>query len=109
VEVRNTTDNLVYQAEKALKDNADKIDAELKTEIEGKIAAAQAALKDNNIEQMRSTSEELTRSLQKVGERVYQQAQQGAPAGGAHGPHGAPGTEKKPNGDVVDADFKEVS
>jgi molecular chaperone DnaK len=106
VEVRNTTDNLVYQAEKALKDNADKIDAELKTEIEGKIAAAQAALKDNNVEQMRSTSEELTRSLQKVGERVYQQAQQGAPAGGAHG---APGKEKKPNGDVVDADFKEVS
>jgi molecular chaperone DnaK len=108
VEVRNTTDNLIYQAEKALKDNADKIDAELKTDIEGKIAAAQAALKDNNTEQMRSTSEELTRSLQKIGERVYQQAQ-GAPAGGAHGPQGAPGTEKKPNGDVVDADFKEVS
>ncbi len=111
VEVRNTTDNLVYQAEKVLRDNADKVDADLRSEIEGKIAACKTALKDGNIDQMRSTSEELTRSLQKIGERIYQQAQpgqqaQGAAAGGAG--HGSTGHDKKPEGDVVDADFKEV-
>jgi len=106
VEVRNTTDNLVYQAEKVLRDNADKVDAELRSEIEGKIAACKTALKDGNIDQMRSSSEELTRSLQKIGERIYQQAQAGQQAGAAKG--GPGGQDKKPEGDVVDADFKEV-
>ncbi len=108
VEVRNTADNLVYQAEKVLRDNADKIDGGLKSEIEAKIEACKAALKDGDVDRMRSSSEELTRSLQKVGERIYQQAQQSqqqAAAGGA--PHGG-GQQKKPEGDVVDADFKEV-
>jgi molecular chaperone DnaK len=106
VEVRNNSDSLVYQAEKVLRENADKIDAELKSEIEGKIEASKAALKDGDVERMRSSSEELTRSLQKVGERIYQQAQpsqQQAAAGTGHG-----GQQKKPDGDVVDADFKEV-
>ncbi len=107
VEVRNSTDSLVYQAEKVLRDNADKIDADLRGEIEGKIATCKTALKDNNTEQMRSTAEDLTRSLQKVGEQIYQQAQQPGAAGGEKA-HAGSGQEKKAEGDVVDADFKEV-
>src|SRR5712692_2563956 len=109
VEVRNQADSLVYTAEKNVRDNADKIDAGLKTEIEGKIEAAKQALKDNDIARMRSTTEDLTKSLQKIGEQVYQraQAQPGAGAGAATGTEG-PGSRKPDDGDVVDADFKEV-
>jgi molecular chaperone DnaK len=109
VEVRNQADSLVYTAEKNVRDNADKIDAALKTEIEGKIEAAKQALKDNDIARMKSTTEDLTKSLQKIGEQVYQraQAQPGAGAGAATGTEG-PGSRKSDDGDVVDADFKEV-
>jgi molecular chaperone DnaK len=108
VEVRNQADSLVYTAEKNVRDNADKIDAGLKSEIEGKIEAAKQALKDNDIARMKSTTEDLTKSLQKIGEQVYQraQAQPGAGAGAATGTEG-PGS-RKPDDDVVDADFKEV-
>jgi molecular chaperone DnaK len=109
VEVRNQADSLVYTAEKNVRDNADKIDAGLKSEIEGKIEAAKQALKDNDIARMKSTTEDLTKSLQKIGEQVYQraQAQPGAGAGAATGTEG-PGSRKPDDGDVVDADFKEV-
>ncbi len=108
VEARNQADSLVYQAEKVLRDNADKIDVAIKSEVESKIEPVKQAIKDNDVERMRSTSEELARSMQKIGEAVYRQAQ-GAPAGAgsATGTEG-PGSGKSDQGDVVDADFKEV-
>jgi len=108
VEARNQADSLVYQAEKVLKDNADKIDASLRSEVEGKIEPVKQALKDNDVERMKSSSEELTTSMQKIGEQVYRQAQgAGAGAQSATGTDG-PGSGKSAEGDVVDADFKEV-
>jgi len=57
---------------------------------------------------MRSTSQELATAMQKIGEAVYRQAQgAGAGAQSATGTEG-PGSGKAPDGDVVDADFKEV-
>jgi molecular chaperone DnaK len=113
VEARNQADSLVYQAEKVLKDNADKIDAGLRSEIEGKIEPVKQALKDNDTSRMRSAGEDLARSLQKVGEAIYREAQgAGAGAQSATGTDGAgrqPGGQgEAPEGDVVDADFKEV-
>jgi molecular chaperone DnaK len=113
VEARNQADSLVYQAERVLRDNADKIDAALKSEIEGNMEPVRQAIKDNDVSRMKSTTEELARSLQKVGEAIYRQAQ-GAPAGAGAGAGQATGTEgpssggRGPEGDVVDADFKEV-
>jgi len=111
VEARNQADSLVYQAEKLLADNADKIDSGLKDEIQGKIEPVKQALKDNDAARMKSTSDELAQSMQKVGEQIYRQAQ-GAAAGaqsatGTEGPSSG-GGGKGPEGDVVDADFKEV-
>ena len=93
VEARNQADSLVYQAEKVLKDNADKIDAAIRSEVEGKIEPVKQAIKDNDVDRMRTTSQELAASMQKIGEAVYSQAQ---------------GAGKSGDGDVVDADFKEV-
>jgi len=110
VEARNQADSLVYQAEKQLQENAAKIDASVRSEVESKIEPVKQAIKDNDVERMRSTSQELATAMQKIGEAVYQQAQ-GAGAGaqsatGTDGPKsGKPGGG---DGDVVDADFKEV-
>ena len=108
VEARNQADSLVYTAEKELRDNADKIDPSIRSEVESKIEPVKQAIKDNDVERMRSTSQELAASLQKIGEAVYRQAQgAGAGAGSATGTDG-PGSGKSNDGDVVDADFKEV-
>jgi molecular chaperone DnaK len=108
IEARNQADSLVYQAEKVLQENADKIDPAIRSEVESKIEPVKQAIKDNDVERMRSTSQELAASMQKIGEAVYRQAQ-GAGAGGqsATGTDG-PGSGKPGDPDVVDADFKEV-
>jgi len=108
VEARNQADSLVYQAEKVLKDNADKIDATIRSEVESKMEPVKQAIKDNDVDRMRTTSQELAASMQKIGEAVYSQAQgAGAGAQSATGTEG-PGSGKSGDGDVVDADFKEV-
>ncbi|HKV32053.1 MAG TPA: molecular chaperone DnaK [Candidatus Dormibacteraeota bacterium] len=108
VEARNQADSLVYQAEKQLQENAAKIDASVRSEVESKIEPVKQAIKDNDVERMRSTSQELATAMQKIGEAVYQQAQgAGAAAQSATGTDG-PKSGKPGDGDVVDADFKEV-
>ncbi|TMG29125.1 MAG: molecular chaperone DnaK [Chloroflexi bacterium] len=108
IEARNQADSLVYTAEKELRDNADKIDPSIRSEVESKIEPVKQAIKDNDVDRMRSTSQELAASLQKIGEAVYKQAQgAGAGAQSATGTEG-PGSGKSNDGDVVDADFKEV-
>jgi molecular chaperone DnaK len=106
VEARNQADSLVYQAEKQLQENGDKIDASVKSEVESKIEPVKQAIKDNDVERMRSTSQELATAMQKIGEAVYRQAQ-GAGAQSGTGTEG-PKSGKPGDGDVVDADFKEV-
>jgi molecular chaperone DnaK len=108
VEARNQADSLVYQAEKQLQENGDKIDPAVRSEVESKIEPVKQAIKDNDVERMRSTSQELATAMQKIGEAVYRQAQgAGAGAQSATGTEGKPG-EPGGDGDVVDADFKEV-
>src|ERR1700726_1004657 len=106
VEARNQADSLVYQAEKQLQDNGDKIDAAVRSEVESKIEPVKQAIKDNDVERMRSTSQELATAMQKIGEAVYRQAQ-GAGTQSGTGTEG-PKSGKSGDGDVVDADFKEV-
>jgi molecular chaperone DnaK len=108
IEARNQADSLVYQAEKVLQENADKIDPAIRSEVESKIEPVKQAIKDNDVERMRSSSQELAASMQKIGEAVYRQAQ-GAGAGAQSGTGTeAPGSGKPGDPDVVDADFKEV-
>ncbi len=75
-EVRNTADTLAYTAEKTLRDNKDKIPADLASEVEGKIAALRSAVQANNLETMKSATQSLNETMQKIGQAVYQQQQQ---------------------------------
>ena len=81
-EVRNTADTLAYTAEKTLRDNKDKIPAELNTEVEGKIAAVRSAVQANDLQAMKSATQALNEAMQKIGQAVYQQQQQQPPPPG---------------------------
>ena len=111
IETKNQADNVAYQAEKLLKDQGDKVPADLKEEINGKVAAVRSALQGTDTVYIRRAMQELTDSLQKVGQAVY--GQQGAPGEGPQGPgagpeHGQPGGPTPPGGDTVEGEFKEV-
>jgi molecular chaperone DnaK len=100
IETRNSADSLAYSAEKTLRDNEDKIPGDLKTEVEGKIAAVRTALQGSELGAVQSAVNELNASLQRIGEAVY-----GAQPGAA--PEGAPEGGESPEG-TVEGEFREV-
>ena len=96
-EVRNNADSLVYSSEKLLRENKDKIAADLNSEVEGKIAALRSAIQANDTATMKSAIQTLNEALQKVGQAVYQaQQKQQAPPPDETG--GQPGGETPPPG-----------
>ena len=103
-QTRNNAENMAYSAEKMLQDNADKIPAELKTEVEGKIAAVRSALSAGDIAAITAASNELQEAMQRVGQAVY--AQPGAGAADADGD--APPGGAAPDDDSVEGEFREV-
>ena len=74
VETRNMADNMAYQAEKMLRENADKVADDLKSEIEGKITEVRNALSGTDIEALKNVAQQLSDSMQKLGTAVYEQA-----------------------------------
>src|ERR1700678_2540284 len=115
VEARNRLDNLVYQTEKVVKDNREKLaDSDVK-DAESAIEAARTALAEGGTEKINAAAEVLTKASHKVAETMYkaQQAGAAAGAGGQGGPTGSSssdsGNQTPPQGgDVVDAEFVDV-
>jgi molecular chaperone DnaK len=103
VELRNQADQMVYQAEKVLKENEERIPADVKSEVESKMEALKTAAKGGDTPALRKAMDEFNEALQKVGQHIYQAA--GATSGGGQ----QPGGEEKPQEDVVDADYREVN
>ncbi|KPJ52497.1 MAG: molecular chaperone DnaK [Dehalococcoidia bacterium DG_18] len=101
VETRNTADNLAYTAEKTLREQGDKVPADLKQQTEEQIAKVRSALQGSDIAEVQRTMQELSAALQQVGAAVYQ-----APPG-AEAP---PGEEEPPKTDegTVEGEFREV-
>ncbi len=73
-EVRNTADTLMYQTEKQLREYADKLTADEKTDVEAKLAALKEALSGDDIEALRNRSEELMTASQGFAQRMYEAA-----------------------------------
>jgi molecular chaperone DnaK len=106
VELRNQADQMVYQAEKVLKENQDRIPADVRSEVETKMETLKSAAKGGDVGALRHAMDDFNETLQKVGQHIYQQA--GAAAGG--GQQSAAGDAgDKPQDDVVDADYREVN
>jgi molecular chaperone DnaK len=98
-EVRNSADSLAYTSEKTLRDYKDKIPADVKKDIDDKIASVKAALQGRDISAIRKAIQELSEAMQKVGASVYQQPGQ-PPQGGKEPGEGDEGT--------VEGEFREV-
>ena len=108
VDVRNQADSLVYQTEKMLNENRDKIPEAETKEIEGALQATKDAINGGDIADIRTKMEELNKASHRLAEVMYQAAQQeqGGPDAGA-GPEAGGTPEGGDDGDVVDAEFEE--
>jgi molecular chaperone DnaK len=105
-DARNQADGLIYQIEKTLNENREKIPASETSRIEGSIASLKKATEGEDLAAIRRGMEELQKASHTMAEALYKQAQ-GAPAGGGAA-DGAPGAEAGgqggAGGDVIDAE-----
>ena len=105
VDIRNGADQMVFQTEKMLKENGDKLPADVKSDAEAKLADLKTAVQSGNVDDIKAKQE----ALSQVFEKMYQAAAAAQQAAGAQSGADAGATNEKPNDDgVVDADFKEV-
>jgi molecular chaperone DnaK len=109
IETRNNADTLAYSAEKTLSDLGDKVPADLKSEVEAKIADVKTELEkeDFDVPRLKELTDELGATLQKIGEAAYQAA--GDPSAGM--PGDAPDQDENgpaDEGDVVEGEFEDV-
>jgi molecular chaperone DnaK len=106
VEKKNQLDSLVYQADKTLKENADKLPGDVKSAAEEALTAGRADLESEDAARMDAGKQRLEQAMHKVAEALYKaQAAEGA-AGGAAG-QSAAGEKKRGGDDVIDAEYTE--
>ena len=79
IEVKNTADNLIYMSEKTLRESGEKISAEVKKEIEEKIENLKKVKEGNDMEDMKTKTQELSQAIQKVGAELYQKSNEQKP------------------------------
>ncbi len=106
IEVKNLAESLIYTAEKALKDNGDKIPAEIKTDVEAKVTLLKAVKDGTDIEATKKATAALSDHMQKIGEamaKAQSTAEAAAtPQDGATPPAGDVPPETPPEGTVHD-------
>ena len=113
VDTKNNAENLCYTAEKLVSDSGDKMQDSDKNEINTKVAALRETLKNGTVDQIKSGMDDLQKAVYAASEKLYQQQ---APQGGQPGQQppyqgGNPGDNGGNNGgdgNVYDADYKEV-
>jgi len=114
IEARNILDNRVYQVEKLIADNREKLGESDTKPVEEALAAAKSALAGGILEQIQSATVALENASHKLAEVLYKSGAEqagaaGAPGAGGPGP-GAAGTgaAPKPEGEVIDAEYVDV-
>ncbi len=109
-QARNAADSSMHQIRKSLTEHGDKLDAGEKEKIEAAIKEVEDALKAEDKDAIEAKTAALMTASQKLGEKMYADAQQAAGAGAAsqQEPEAATANATANNEDVVDADFKEV-
>ena len=110
IEAKNSAESTAHQAEKLLRDNADKVPAELKSDIEGRIKGVRDLLASQSPDTatLAAAVSALQTSVQKIGEAIYAAAAQAGSAGTQSGQDAAAGGGKKPD-DAVEGEFREVT
>ena len=101
IEARNNADNTAYAAEKAIREFGDKIPAEVRSDVEAKVAEAKSAALGEDVEKIKAATEALGQAIQKIGASVYEQGQ----AAGTDEAGSNPDPDAGP--EVVDGEVKE--
>jgi len=105
VEIRNQAETAIYQTEKTIKENEDKIDEELKTKIQSSIADLKSVLEGDDIENIKGSLEKFMTEIQGLGEAVYSQQE-------PQGEQTETADQEEPEGseepEAVDGEFREV-
>ena len=104
-EAKNTADSLIHATETQLKDNGDKVDAAVKTEVETALAEAKAAVESGDVAAMQAKTETLQAAAMKMGQAIYEVGQG---VGDAAAADAAAQSSDGGTDDVVDAEFSEV-
>ncbi|MDP2586604.1 MAG: molecular chaperone DnaK [Candidatus Komeilibacteria bacterium] len=106
VDAKNNSESVIFQTEKLLKESGDKIPAELKTEVEVKMEALRKVKDGDDVEAINKALEEMNQTAQKMGQAMYQQAQQQAPDQSANPEQPNPEEPKKEA--PVEGEFEEM-
>ncbi|MGH9756077.1 MAG: molecular chaperone DnaK [Blastocatellia bacterium] len=109
IETKNRLDSLIYQTEKTIMDNRERIPVGLISDVESAIAEAKKVVDANNGDQFQAQLENLTRVSHRIAEALYQQQASGAAAEGAGaGAQQSGGPSGKSGDDVIDAEYIDV-
>ena len=116
IQARNSADAMIHSVKKSLAEHGDKLDAGEKEKIETALKDAEAALSSEDQATIEASTEALMTASQKLGEKVYAEAQAAAASAGAAGagasagagPQSAGPSDKPADDNVVDAEFTEV-
>jgi molecular chaperone DnaK len=107
IDARNRLDSMTYEVEKNSKEWGDKLPADLKAKLEASVERARKALRGDDMNEIRSAQEELSKTFGEAGQSFYAAQNQQQSTGGSEAPPaGEPAAEKKE--DVVEADYEIV-
>ena len=100
-EARNAADSAIYVAEKTLREQGEKVPANVRSDVESKVSALRTALQGKDVAEIRRRTQELGTAVQQIGAAMYEQAGPTTPP---------PGEEEKPpeGGETVEGEFREV-
>jgi len=105
-DIRNSADTLVYQTEKLLKDQGDKISEEEKANVESKLADLKTAVSGSDLEAIKLGTESLMTASQEFTQKLYEQAAANDNAGAAGGGSSAPNDDEVVDAEIVDDEDK---
>ncbi|OHA09014.1 MAG: molecular chaperone DnaK, partial [Candidatus Sungbacteria bacterium RIFCSPLOWO2_02_FULL_47_9] len=108
IEAKNIADQMIYTAEKALRDAGDKIPAEARKEIEDKVNDLKNVKEGADLASIKNASQSLAQATQKVGEILYKAAGEKGAGGEQAGDGGqSGGTDGKKDGNIKEAEFED--
>ena len=108
IEARNHLDSLIYNTEKILTENKEKIPGAEATTVEAALAEGKKAIESDDADKMKAAAETILKSSHKIAEILYKQQTEAHPGGGSAAPGPAPGGNGgAKDGEVIDAEYEE--
>jgi molecular chaperone DnaK len=105
IEIRNNADSMIYTSEKTLEELGDKVDAEKKSKIEELVKELRDIISGDDLDAIKTKTDELTKVVQEVGAAIYQEAQQAQAQQEDQGTE-SESQETKENDETIDADYE---